>query len=160
MIIGTPQVPDQRSSIRQIFLNPIESYSLTEVAQLTGWSPAALRRDVRRGLRDACKSRGSWRFTWRQLVSLAMEQWTLAEIHSALGKDAGRVLPPLLALRPITVRLPEFVLRALEILAADRGTTFDHYLYGELLDFASTASMRVGLRLPGYRRAYLFPGPE
>jgi len=160
MIIGKRESSGRRRCIRQIFLDPAESYSLADVARLTGFSATALRREARRGWRDACKQHGCWRFTWRQLVSLALEQWTLADIFDALGADAQQVLPPLLTLRPITVRLPEYVVRALETLATARGTTVDHYLYGELIDFASTASMSVGLTIPGYRQAYLFPGHD
>jgi hypothetical protein len=159
MIIGKRETSCRRR-IRQIFLDPAESYSLTDVARLTGLSAATLRREARRGWRDASKQHGCWRFRWQQLASLALERWTLAEIYEALGADAQRVLPPLLALRRITVRLPDYVVRALETLATARGTTIDHYLYGELIDFASTASMSVGLTIPGYRQAYLFPGHD
>ena len=160
MIIGKHRTSSRQRCIRQIFLDPAESYNLAEVARLTGLSVTRLRREARRGWRDACKQHGCWRFTWRQLASLALEQWTLAEIYDALGADAQHVLPPLLALRPITVRLPEYVVRALEVQATARGTTVDHYLYGELIDFATTASMNVGLTIPGYRQAYLFPGHD
>src|SRR5688572_252085 len=87
-----------------------------------------------------------------------MERWSLAEIHEALGDDAVAILPPLLTLRVVTVRLPEYVLRALETIASDAGKSLDDCLYGELTDFAGSVSTRVADRIPGYRRAYLFPG--
>ena len=68
------------------------------------------------------------------------------------------ILPPLLTLRAVTVRLPEYVLRALETIASDDGKSLDDCLYGELLDFAGTVATRIAGRIPGYRRAYLFPG--
>jgi len=147
-----------RESIRAIFLDPAESYGLSEVARLTETPAHHLRREAAAGYRDAVKVRGVWRFTWRQTVYVAMERWTLTEIHEALGTDAEAVLPPLLALRAVTVRLPEYMLRALEAIAAEERTTLDHYLYGELIDFAGVIAGRIESHVPGFRRAYLFPG--
>jgi hypothetical protein len=158
MILGTDD--DGREHIRAVFLRRKEVYSLGEVARLTGMQPAELRREVRAGLRDASKAGGLWRFTWRQLAYVAFSRWTLAEIHEALGADAEKVLPPLLTLRSVTVRLPEYILQALETIAADDGMTLDESLHEELIDFAGTVSSRVGERIPGYRRAYMFPGGE
>jgi hypothetical protein len=131
---------------------------LAEAARLVRVPIARLRREVGRGNYDAVKvDGGGWRFAWRQFALLALDRWTLAEIFDALGDDAAGVLPPLLALRRVTVRLPEYVLRALETCAADRGTTLDHYLYEELIDFAGSMSDRLGHRIPGYRLAYFYP---
>ncbi|HUP61914.1 MAG TPA: hypothetical protein VNA69_16020 [Thermoanaerobaculia bacterium] len=146
--------------IQTLFLHPVELYDLADVARLTGMPLRKLRREVAGGYRDGLKVRGAWRFTWQQAACLALERWTLAEIHEALGDDASAVLPPLLSLRSVTLRLPEYVLRALETIAAEHGVTMDHALYGELLDFAGTLSGRMEATVPGYRRAYLFPGRE
>jgi hypothetical protein len=151
---------ERRRHIRAVFLHPVESYGLREVAWLTGIPPDKLRREVRGGYRDAAKVRGQWRFTWRQAIYVALEQWTLAEIHQALGKDGAAVLPPLLALRAVTVQLPEYIVRALEEIAAEDRTTIDSALCGELIDFAGTVAGRMEARVPGFRRAYLFPGQE
>ena len=146
--------------IRSLFLAPAESYTLRQVAKLTDIPARALRREVARGGHDATKECRQWRFAWRQAACIAMQRWTLAEIQDALGSDAANVLPPLLTLRAVTVRLPEFIVRALEAVAADDGTTLEHTLYGELIDFAGTRTDQLETRIPGYRRAYLFPGRE
>jgi hypothetical protein len=146
--------------IRVLFLDRKESYSLPEVARLTGTPARALRREVARGGHDATKERGQWRFAWRQAACIAMQRWTPAEIEDALGDDATAVLPPLLALRTVTVRLPEYIVRALETAAAEDRTTLDAFLCGELIDFAGTHTDQMEARIPGYRRAYLFPGRE
>jgi hypothetical protein len=151
---------DQRESIRSLFLDKRESYGLPEVARLTGTPLRKLRREVAGNYRDGQKVGGFWRLTWRQAVDVALEAWTLAEIHDALGCDARAVLPPLLALRSVTVRLPEFILRALERIAAESNTTLDHALHGELIDFAGTMAGRMDRIAPGYRAAYLFPSPS
>lgn len=148
-----------KQRIQTLFLQPADSYSLGEVARLTDTPVRTLRREVAAGLRDAEKVRGQWRFLWRQAVYVAMERWTLAEIEDALGSDAAAVLPPLLALRAVTVRLPEYILRALESVAAKDGTTIDAALGFELIDFAGAHLTRLETTIPGYRQAYLFPGP-
>lgn len=149
----------KQERIRVIFLQRQESYTLREVADLTGAPVRMLRRDVARGVRDAEKVRGQWRFLWRQAVYVAMERWTLAEIEDALGADAASVLPPLLALRTVTVRLPEYIVRAFEAVATADGTTLDAALGFELIEFAGSNLTRLQGSIPGYRQAYLFPGP-
>lgn len=133
--------------IRTVFLHAADSYSVAEAAFLTETSPATLRREVRRGDRDAQKIIGRGLLTWRQMAFLALDRWTLTEIHDALGDDAEGIFPPLLALRFITVRLPEYVVRALKCLAADSGKMIDDYLYGELIDFAGIVAGDVEKRL-------------
>jgi hypothetical protein len=156
MILGTTE----RQRIRAVFLDRAESYGLSDAARLIGVPYEKLRREIRSGDRDGTKVNGRWRLTWRQLVFIALDRWTLAEIHDALGTDGSRILPPLLSLRSVTVRLPEYILRALEVVAADDGKTIDDSLYGELIDFAGTMSPRLARRVPGYQRAYLFPAQE
>jgi hypothetical protein len=92
------------------------------------------------------------------VACIAFRTWSLAEIQHALGRDAAKVLPPMLALRAVTVSLPDFIIRALETLAAREGTTLDAFLHRELVDFAGTWSAEMERVHPGYRRAYLFPG--
>jgi hypothetical protein len=151
---------ERKQRIQTLFLQRVESYSLREVAYLADTPVRALRHEVARGSRDAEKVGGVWRFAWRHAVYVAMARWTLAEIHDALGDAAAGVLPPLLALREVTVRLPEYIVRTLETIAAADGTTVDHVLHGELIDFAGSLSGRIESKIPGYRAAYLFPGDE
>ncbi|HSY48113.1 MAG TPA: hypothetical protein VLC46_04820 [Thermoanaerobaculia bacterium] len=150
---------DSKQRIQTLFLQPAESYTLREVADLTSTPVRALRRDVAAGLRDAEKVRGKWRFLWRHAAYVAMERWTLAEITDALGDAAAGVLPPLLALRAVTVRLPEYIIMALEAVAAEDGRTLDAALGFELVEFAGTHLTHLQDAIPGYRQAYLFPGP-
>jgi hypothetical protein len=150
---------EQQQRIQTLFLQPADSYTLREVATITGTPVRALRREVAGGLRDATKVRGAWRFAWRQAVYVAMERWTLAEIEDALGDDARAVLPPLLALRTVTIRLPEYIIRAFEAVAAEDGTTLDAALGFELVEFAGTHLTQLQGVIPGYRAAYLFPTP-
>lgn len=158
----SPHAPiaDQRSHIQQLFLTPADSYRLSEAARLIGISPGVLRREAEEDQRDAYRSNGAWRFTWRQVACIALRRWSLAEIHDALGDDAATVLPPLLSLRKLTVQLPEYLVRAIETTAAENATTIDDWFHHELIDFAGTVMERMETILPGFRRAYLFPGRE
>src|SRR5438874_6867298 len=144
-----------RERIRAFFLQPQDFYYLSEAAQLLGMSRHALIREAVSDRREEYREGRRWRFTRRQLAYVAFRVWTLAEIHDALGTDAAKVLPPLLAMRTISVTLPEFIVRAMETAAADDGATLDGWLHQEMMDFAGTATERMEPILPGYRRAFL-----
>src|SRR5438045_3874949 len=122
-MVRIPPPLTARERIRSFFLQPRESYYLGDAASLLGVSPRALIREAESDCREEYRERHRWRFTWRQLAYVAYRTWTLAEIYAALGKDAAKVLPPLLTLRTVTVRLPEFIVRAMETAAKDDGTT-------------------------------------
>lgn len=150
----------QKERIRKLFLKREPSYRLSEAARILGMSRGALQREAQRDERDAYRVNGRWRFTWRQVTHIALRRWSLAEIHDALGPDANMALPPLLALRALTVRLPEYLVRAIELSAARENTTLDDWLHHELIDFAGTIATSMEREIPGFRRAYLFPGQE
>ena len=149
----------RRRQIRRLFLARTDSYKLDEAAQIIGISPAALRREAEEDQRDAYRLNGEWRFTWRQVAFIALRRWTLAEIHQALG-DAVSPLPPLLTLRTVTIRLPQFLVRAIEVAASANRLSVDEWLRLELTDFAGTVVEDMEAVCPGFRRAYLFPGLE
>lgn len=146
--------------IRELFLQRKPSYQLSEAGRLLGMTRKQLEREARADHEDAYRTNGRWRFTWRQVAYLAFRRWSLAEIHEALGCDAAGVLPPLLTLRSVTVRLPEYLVRAIEHEATRDDMTFDDWLHHELVDFAGTVADRMERAVPGFRRAYFFPGAE
>jgi len=151
---------DAQDRIRELFLRREVSYRISEAARLLGMTRGALEREARADQEEAYRVNGRWRFTWRQVAYIALRRWSLAEIHDALGPDAGTVLPPLLGLRALTVRLPEYLVRAIELSAASDDTTVDDWLQQELVDFAGTVATTMERAIPGFRRAYLFPGQE
>lgn len=153
-------VEPDHERIRTLFLDRQESYTLVETARLLGVSAGTVRREAEADDRNAYRSNGSWRFSWRQVAYIALRRWTLTQIHEALGADAEAVLPPLLSLRAVAVRLPEYLVRAIELTAASDHLTVDDWLYQELIDFAGTVAGRMEHAVPGFRRAYLFPGQE
>jgi len=146
--------------IRELFLQRKPSYRLSEAGRLLGMTRKQLEREARADHEDAYRVNGRWRFTWRQVAYLAFRRWSLAEIHDALGTEASTVLPPLLSLREVTLRLPEYLVRAIEHSAVSDDTTMDDWLHRELVDFAGTVADRMERVVPGFRRAYFFPGRD
>lgn len=150
-------VNDRQTHIREVFLCPARCYTLREAGRLLGLSRHALIREAESDRREDYRDGSRWRFTWRQLACVALRTWTLVEIHAALGDDAVTALPPLLTLRTVTVRLPEFMVLALEAVAKEERKTIDAAMWRELFDFAGVMSERMEEVAPGYRAAYLFP---
>lgn len=150
----------EQQHIRTLFLERQPSYRLSEAARLLGMTRGALESEAKADQADAYRVNGRWRFTWRQVAYLAFRRWSLAEIHEALGCDARGVLPALLSLRSVTVRLPEYLVRAIQHEATSDDTTVDDWLHHELVDFAGTVVDRMERVVPGFRRAYVFPGRE
>jgi len=146
--------------IRELFLQRKPSYRLSEAGRLLGMTRKQLEREAKADHEDAYRDNGRWRFTWRQAAYVALRRWSLEEIHAALGPEAVRVLPSLLAMRTLTVRLPEYLVRAIEHEAASEDTTIDDWLHQELVDFAGTVVDRMEQVVPGFRRAYFYPGQE
>jgi hypothetical protein len=150
---------NQKQRIKTLFLQPADSYSLAEGARLLGIAPSTLRREAEDDRREEYRSGGRWCFRWRQLACIALRRWTLVEVQDALGTDATGVLPPLLALRTVTVRLPAFVVCTLETVASRDGTTLDACLHQELMELAGVWAVEMEKIHPGFRAAYLFPTP-
>lgn len=148
----------EKHHIRELFLHRQASYRLSEAAQLLGTTRGRLEREARADDESAYRINERWRFTWRQLAYLAFREWSLADIHEALGPDAKTALPPLLGLRSLTVRLPEYLVRAIELAATSDDTTIDDWLQHELMDFAGTVVEHMERHVPGYQRAYFYPG--
>lgn len=146
--------------IRALFLDRQEAYTLAHAARLLGVSGGTLRREAEADDREAYRAHDAWCFSWRQVALIALRRWTLSQVHDALGPDAATVLPPLLSLCTLTVRLPEYLVRAVEQAAGEEGTTVDDWLHNELIDFASGVVHRMERVYPGFRRAYFFPGRE
>jgi len=146
--------------IRTLFLRPASFYTLAEAVRLLGLSRSVLIREARSDRAEEYRVGCRWRFTWRQLALIAFRRWSLNDIVDSLGSDATQVFPPLQSLRTIAIRLPEYIIRALEMTASDFGQSIDDALRGELIDFAGTMTERMGTILPGYRAAYLYPGRQ
>jgi len=146
--------------IRTLFLRPAPCYALSEASQVLGVSRATLIREARSDREEDYREGKRWRFTWRQAALIAFRRYPFSAIVEALGDDAVSAFPQLLILRTVTVRLPAYIIEALEAIASDQDETINDALRGELIDFAGTMVERMEAILPGYRAAYLYPGGQ
>jgi hypothetical protein len=165
--IRRPLPPTHRAAIREIFLRRRVEYTTNEAAQLLrltlGNVIAAIESGTlhvqRRKKRKQLGGRRHALVTWEELASAAMLRWTPMEIHDALGKEANTTLPRLL--RPVNlngVRLPEYLVRLLEILAERQGMTVEAYLYTSLLALETAMNAEeIEQLLPGFREAINYP---
>ena len=87
------QLSPNSERIRRLFLHRQDVYTLRESAELLDMSRGTLIREASLDRPDAYRVGNRWRFTWRQLVYVALRRWSLGEIHAALGSEASAVLP-------------------------------------------------------------------
>lgn len=94
---------------------------------------------------------------WKEVAYLALRTWPLQTIFDALGSEAPSHLPDLLRPTSITVTLPSYQVRMLEVLARDQQLDFSTYLQLHLLDLASAESPFLAEQIPGFSAAFHFP---
>jgi hypothetical protein len=162
-----PLPPTHRKAIREIFLQRRAEYTTREAAnllriglgELLSWTEdGRLHVEFKRKKRQLGGPRYSL-VPWKELASAAMLRWTVVQIHDALGSEANGVLPRLY--RPAelkAVRLPEYQLRLLEMLAQDAGISLEEYIYNALQSVEVAADPETMEKLlPGFTEAIRFP---
>jgi hypothetical protein len=105
--------------IRAIFLHPDPRVTIADAAGLLGWSRAEFNAAIRNGEIEVVETCGGKRIELRELATFALQQWPLTAIEDALGRDATLILPPALRTRKLTVRLPQYQIGALQVLARE-----------------------------------------
>lgn len=157
IILVVMSVAAHRAAIREIFLRPRNQYAAHDAARLLHLTVTELFSWTDSGCL-AVRGRRSL-VSWQELASAATLRWTVMQIHDALGDDADRILPRLL--RPIELkflRLPEYLVRLLERLAANEGVTAEEYLYATMLELEVARDPGVlESLLPGFIEATRFP---
>jgi hypothetical protein len=154
------QSADEQERIRAVFLERRDRYSLCDAANLLGLPYLRLRADIEAQEYDATPTADGYVLTWAQLAYIAVVRWELEAIYAALGDDAERVLPPLLRVREVTAALPEYMVRLLQMLAAEQHMSLSEYLRWQLLNLAQCAnSTEIEKLIPGFRAALMFPDP-
>src|SRR5258708_22947066 len=123
--------------LRTIFLQPRATYSLAEVAQLTGFALADL-------------AAGTSEMTWEDLVALVLIEWPLPTIHEALGTGVT-VLPALLQPDALTIRLLRYQVLALGVLARELAMSVDALVSDYLVDALNDNEDLFGEHVPAYR---------
>lgn len=149
---------DERARIREVFLSKRDEYEATEAARLTGVDPERLADEIERGW---VETRTAHFVDREDVLRLALEQWPLATIYAALGKDADQVLPRLLRLEELRLRVPAYIVRVVEFQAKKNNFTASETLRYVLREYAENvrgAHPEMDQEIPGLAEAMSFPG--
>jgi len=149
--------PAVTERIRSIFLHHEPRVTIDDAAQMLGWSPAQMKAAISGGDIEVVRTCSGKVIEIRELAGQALNQWSLATIEAALGRDASLILPPALRTRTLTVRLPRYQIAALRILAADGGEAVDTFLDRMFQELADTEKERLAPVIPGLAEAIAWP---
>jgi hypothetical protein len=143
--------------IRSIFLHHEPRVTIDDAADLLGWSPAQMKAAITGGDIEVIETCSGKVIERREVAGQALNQWSLATIEAALGRDASLILPPALRTRKFTVRLPLYQIAALRVLAADGGEAVDTFLDRMFQELAETEKERLAPVIPGLAEAIAWP---
>ena len=151
-----PRLPsDERTArIRTIFTKK-RTYTLEEAASLLGIDEPDLIREVERS--DVASLGDNRHLPWEEVAYLALRSWPLSLIFEALGSCETSLLPDLLRPTTITIKLPDYQVRMLKVLANEEKLDVATFLQLHLLDLASSESSLLANRIPGFVAALRFP---
>ena len=96
----------------------------------------------------------------QELAEQALQLWSMSTIEEALGKDASLVLPAGVRTRTFTVRLPRYVIAAVEHTAQQNGETAELLLTRELRGWAFDHKDCLSETIPGFAEAIHWPAAE
>ena len=157
----TPPATD-KSRIIELFAKRKPHYALAEVLRLTRSSVDEVNAAIEAGELDPHREGGALLFTWEDVVTLALRSWTPRMLAAALGPSSA--VPQLNRVKPITVHLPLYQIRMLQLLAAAERAGFrrrpnsSDILERLLLDLASSVDTdAMEEAIPGFRAALQFP---
>jgi hypothetical protein len=143
--------------IRRLFLDPKDTYSDVEAAEILGMEPLDLKRRMESGEVEGVRTCRCMTVSRKELISFAMDFWPQETIEEALGDDLAKAIPKLLRLDALEVRLPLFEILALQRLAERDGKSVDTLLARELLGLASAESHFLMKKVRGFSAALDWP---
>jgi hypothetical protein len=143
--------------IRAIFLHPEPYVTITEAARLLGWSRAAMDKAIRDGDIELTTTCSGPRFDIREVAGQAVDLWTLPVIERALGRDASLILPPALRTRKLVLRLPDYQVATLSILAGDASESVDTMVERIFSELADINRERLAPLIAGLAEAIAWP---
>jgi hypothetical protein len=143
--------------IRRLFLEPKDTYSAAEAAEILGIELLDLKARMESGEVEGVRNCCGMTVSRKELISFAMDFWPQEAIEEALGDDLAKGLPKLLRLADLHVRIPRFEILALERLAERDGKSLDALLGRELLDVVSANSRYLAPEIPGFKAALHWP---
>jgi hypothetical protein len=152
-----PTLPDEtHAAIRRIFAAK-QSFAIDQVATLLPIERASLAAEIES--REIATVDGlGLHLPWKEVAYLALRTWPLDLIFDALGTDAPSLLPALLRPTELTVSLPAYQVRMLEVLASHEQLDASTFLQGQLLDLASASDHALlEEQIPGFLEALFFP---
>jgi len=143
--------------IRTIFLHHESRVTIAEAAGMLGWSRAEMNRAIRNGEIEVVETCSGKRIELRELAAYALQQWPLTAIEEALGRDATLILPAALRTRKLTVRLPQYQIGTLQVLADDGRESVDAMLMRMFEELADLNQERLSRLIPGLAEAIAWP---
>ncbi|HEV7427844.1 MAG TPA: hypothetical protein VGQ46_15920 [Thermoanaerobaculia bacterium] len=143
--------------IRHLFLEPKDTYTAAEAAEILGMELSHLTRLMESGELEGVRTCCGMTVSRKELISFAMDYWPQEAIEEALGDDLSKGVPKLLRLAALQVRLPRFEILALERLAESDGQSVDAVLARELLDVISAHSDSLLREISGFKAALRWP---
>jgi hypothetical protein len=150
-------VTETAAHIRHLFLDPKDTYTVGEAAEILGIKPLELKEHMESGEVEGVRTCCGLTVPRKELISLAMGVWPQNTIEAALGDDLAKGIPKLLRLADLHVRIPRFEIIALERLAERDGKSVDSFLTRELLGVVSAESDYLASTIPGFTAALRWP---
>lgn len=148
---------ETRDRIRRIFARR-QTYPISQVASLLGVEIGALSALIAAGDIAATGRGRDLSLAWAEVAYLALRQWPLEIVFDALGDGTSALLPVLLRPIHLTVSLPTYQVKMLELLARLDQLDVSTYLQIYLLDLASASDQAIlAEEIPGFIEALHFP---
>ena len=143
--------------IRSIFLHPESRVTIDAAAELLGWTQRQMHAAMQAGEVETC---GGSMIDIREVAETALHLWPLTVIEDALGSEAALAMPPALRTRRILLRLPLYIIGAMQYLAEENGEPVEAFVTRELHGLAYEARERLSDALPGFAEAVEWPFGE
>ena len=143
--------------IRAIFLHHESRVTIADAAGILAWSRAEMNAAIRNGEIEVVETCRGKRIELRELATYALQQWPLTAIEEALARDATLILPAALRTRKLTVRLPEYQIGALRVLADDGRESVDAMLTRMFEELTDLHQERLSWLIPGLAEAIAWP---
>ena len=152
--------PNITERIRSIFLHRGPHVTATEAARLIDMPDETMEAMIEQGEIEAVRTCSGPMIAVHELAEQALQLWELSTIEEALGRDAALILPAGVRTRKFTVRLPRFVIAAVEHIAELNGETAELLLTRLLRDLAFDHKDCLTETVPGFAEAIDWPAND
>jgi hypothetical protein len=149
--------PTTVERIRSIFLHRGPHVTPTEAARLLDMPDETMQAMVEQGEIETVDTCSGPMIAVHELAEQALLLWGVSSIEEALGKDASLILPAGVRTRKFTVRLPRYVVAAVEHIAQLNDETSELLLTRELRGWAFDHKDCLTETIPGFAEALDWP---